>query len=97
MSGQVVANESDIRTLKGALETAGAEYKTNYARLESLVQEITNGDITGDAANTLLNKFNEKKDMLDTVQKAVDDAEAFVQEQEQKFNNLMNGLMDGMR
>ena len=93
----VVANESDIASLKEALATAGEEYKDNYARLESLIQEITNGDIKGNAADELVKKFNDKKDMLDTIQNSIDEANAYIEGKEQRFRSMMSGLMDNMK
>ena len=33
--------ESALNDLRNALETAGTEYKNNYARLQNLISEIT--------------------------------------------------------
>ena len=54
--------ESALNDLRNALETAGTEYKNNYARLQNLISEITSGDIQGDPANDLLAKFQAKDD-----------------------------------
>ena len=93
----VVANEGAMAELERGLQTAGEDYKSNYAKLTSLVQEITNGDITGDAATDLVNKFEAKREMLDTVQQAIDEANDFITERKASFNSMMNGLMEDMK
>ena len=44
-------DEAALNALKNALETAGQDYKQSLARLTSLIEEITSGDIQGDPAN----------------------------------------------
>ena len=66
--------ESALNDLRNALETAGTEYKNNYARLQNLISEITSGDIQGDPANDLLAKFQAKEETFKALQQAIDDA-----------------------
>ena len=66
--------ESALNDLRNALETAGTEYKNNYARLQNLISEITSGDIQGDPANDLLAKFQAKDDTFKSLQQTIDEA-----------------------
>ena len=49
----VHVEESALNDLRKALETAGESYKQNLSRLQSLINEITSGDIKGDPADAL--------------------------------------------
>ena len=66
--------ESALNDLRNALETAGTEYKNNYARLQNLISEITSGDIQGDPANDLLAKFQAKDETFKSLQQTIDEA-----------------------
>ena len=52
------ANNEAFKRLDEAMQTAGEEYKRLLERLTNLINEITNGDIQGDPAKDLLNKFS---------------------------------------
>ena len=91
-----VDNES-LATLRNALETAGEDYKRDYARLKNLIEEITRGDIQGDPANDLLNKFQAKEKTFNELARTIDDAEEYVGLQKKSFNQMISDLSSGMK
>ena len=97
MSGNVVANQADIAKLKNELEAAASEYKANRAKLEGLVQQIVNGEFKGQPADTFKAQYEKHVPTFEGVQKEIDEAQAFIEEEEQKFVTLTNNLMDNMR
>ena len=84
--------ESALNDLRNALETAGTEYKNNYARLQNLISEITSGDIQGDPANDLLAKFQAKDDTFKSLQQTIDEALEYIGAQGQAFTTLIRDL-----
>jgi len=97
MAGQVVANQAEITKLKNQLGQAGSDFKNNYAKLDGLVQQIVNGEFKGQPADTFRTQYESKKDIFDGVQKSIDEAEGFIDEELTKFINLTNNLMDNMK
>ena len=89
--------ESALNDLRNALETAGTEYKNNYARLQNLISEITSGDIQGDPANDLLAKFQAKDDTFKSLQQTIDEALEYIGAQGQAFTNLISDLESTMK
>lgn len=89
--------EEALKTLKNALETAGQEYKQNLARLTNLIEEITSGDIQGDPATDLLNKFEAKKDVLNKITQTIEEAEGYMGMQTTKFGSMIGDLKAGMK
>ena len=90
-------DEAALRDLKNALETAGEDYKRDYARLKNLIQEITSGDIQGDPATDLLNKFQAKEDTFNKLAQTIDDAEEYMGLQKQSFTQMISDLASGMK
>ena len=90
-------DEAALSDLKNALETAGEDYKRDYARLKSLISEITSGDIQGDPATDLLNKFQAKEDTFNKIAETIDDAEEYMGLQKQSFSQMISDLSSGMR
>ena len=88
-------DESALNQLKNALETAGQEYKSNLARLTSLIEEITSGDIQGDPANDLLAKFQAKQDTLNKLTQTIEEAEGYMGLQTTKFNTMVGDIKSG--
>ena len=84
--------ESALNDLRNALETAGTEYKNNYARLQNLISEITSGDIQGDPANDLLAKFQAKDETFKSLQQTIDEALEYMGAQKQAFTSLISDL-----
>ncbi len=90
-------DEAALSDLKNALETAGEDYKRDYARLKSLISEITSGDIQGDPATDLLNKFQAKEDIFNKIAETIDDAEEYMGLQKTSFTQMISDLSSGMR
>ena len=90
-------DEEALKTLKNALETAGQEYKSNLARLTNLIEEITSGDIQGDPANDLLQKFQAKEETFKRLAQTIDEAEEYMGMQKTKFTSLIGDLSSSMK
>ena len=93
---RIHVEESALNDLRNALETAGEDYKNKLARLQSLINEITSGDIQGDPANDLLAKFQAKEDVFKGLAQTIDDAEEYMGMQKTNFNSLIEGLSSSM-
>ena len=89
--------ESALNDLRNALETAGTEYKNNYARLQNLISEITSGDIQGDPANDLLAKFQAKDDTFKSLQQTINEALEYMGAQKQAFTGMISELSSTMK
>ena len=89
--------ESALNDLRNALETAGTEYKNNYARLQNLISEITSGDIQGDPANDLLAKFQAKDETFKSLQQTIDEALEYMGAQKQAFTGMISELSSTMK
>ena len=90
-------DEAALNALKNALETAGQEYKQSLARLTSLIEEITRGDIQGDPANDLLQKYQAKQDTFNKLTQTIEEAEGYMGLQTTKFGNMIGDLKSGMK
>ena len=97
MAGQIHVDHEALNSLRQALETAGQEYKTNLAKLTSLIDEMTSGDIQGNPATDLLNKFRAKEQTFKELEKTIDEAEGYVQQETTKFTNMISDLESSMR
>lgn len=89
--------ESALNDLRNALETAGTEYKNNYARLQNLISEITSGDIQGDTANDLLAKFQAKDETFKSLQQTIDEALEYMGAQQRAFTDTVSNLSSTMK
>ena len=89
--------ESAWNDLRNSLETAGTEYKNNYARLQNLISEITSGDIQGDPANDLLAKFQAKDETFKSLQQTIDEALEYMGAQKQAFTGMISELSSTMK
>ncbi len=94
---QIHVDEASLNDLKNALATAGESYKSNLARLTNLVNEITSGDIQGDPATDLLQKFQAKEDTFKKLAETIDEAEGYMGMQTTKFGNMIGDLKSGMK
>ena len=90
-------DEAALNSLREALETAGQEYKNSLARLTNLIEEITSGDIQGDPATDLLQKFQAKEDTLNKLAQTIDEAEGYLGMQTTSFTNMIGDLKSGMK
>lgn len=89
-------DEAALEQLRGALEQAGEDYKANLTKLTNLIQEITRGDIKGDLANELLNKYNAKQDTLKKIADTIDEAEEYAGLKKTDFVKRMETDMSSM-
>ena len=95
--GTIHVDEEALNYLKGALATAGEDYKSNLTRLQALINEITSGDIQGDPANDLLAKFQAKEETFKRLASTIDEAQEYMGVQAQKFGSMISDLKSGMR
>ena len=90
-------DEAALNDLKKAKQTAGEGYKKNLAKLTNLVEEITSGDIQGDPAQDLLQKFQAKEDTFKKLADTIDEAEGYMGMQTTKFTGMIGDLKSGMK
>ena len=90
-------DEEALIDLRQALETAGEDYKELLKSLEGLILEITSGNIQGDPATDLLNKFEAKKATFEKLAETIDEAERYIGTQKQAFTSMLSDLSSGMR
>lgn len=90
-------DEAALNDLKNALGNAGESYKQNLARLTNLISEITSGDIQGDLAIDLKNKFEAKQSTLNALANTIDEAAEYAGMQTTKFGTLIQETKAGMR
>lgn len=93
----IIVEQPGLDQLKNSLETAGQEYKSNLARLSVLIEEITSGDIKGDPATDLLNKFQAKQDTFNHLAQTIEQAEDYMGLQTTKFDSMISDLKSGMK
>ncbi len=89
---RIHVEEEGLVELRNALETAGEEYKENLARLTNLIEEITRGDIQGDVADDLLEKFRAKEDDFKSLQRVIDEVEEKVGAKGKDFTTMIEDL-----
>ncbi len=92
----MTVDEKDMRNLRDKLEVACRFYKQNYEKLTDLIENIRNGVFSGTAADDFVKKYEAKKDIFDAVYKAVSDAESYMGNQINSFQNTMESVMDDM-
>lgn len=97
MSEILSANDPAFTRLDTAMQTAGEEYKRLLERLTNLITEITNGDIQGDPAKDLLNKFQSKENEFRGLAQTINEAEQYIAEQKARFGMMMGNIESGMR
>ena len=89
---RIHVEEEGLADLRNALETAGEEYKEQLARLTNLIEEITKGDIQGDVADDLLEKFRAKEDDFKSLQRVIDEVEEKVGAKGKDFTQMIEDL-----
>ena len=97
MGNVIHVDEESLNTLKNALTEAGESYKSNVVRLTSLINEITSGDIQGDPATDLLQKYQAKEDTLRKLGETIDEAEGYLGIKGRSFTGMMGDLKSGMK
>jgi hypothetical protein len=94
MNERIHVEEASLNEAKNALQTAGDEYKEQLAKLTNLINEITNGDIKGDPADDLLEKFRAKEDDFKSLATAIDNAQEAMGVKGKDFNNMIIDLKE---
>lgn len=94
---QVYVDPTSFFALKAAFEGAGNQYLNNYQRLTAVVENIENGSIKGPVATEFQRKYEEKKELFDSVKKAIDTVHDGIQEEETNYSNKMDNIMSSMR
>ena len=94
MNDRIHVEESALNELRNALQTAGDEYKEQLAKLTNLIDEITNGDIKGDPADDLLEKFRAKQDDFNKLATAVEEAQEKVGVKGKDFTSMITDLKE---
>ena len=89
--------EVALNDLKNAIANQGESYKSNLVRLTNLITEITSGDIQGDLAVDLLNKFQDKEAIFNGLANTIDEAADYMGMQTTKFGSMMQDTKAGMR
>lgn len=88
--------EESLNDLKKAISEAGESYKTNLAKLTNLIGEITSGDIQGDLAVELENKFEAKREILNGLASTIDEAAEYMGVQTTKFTDMISNTSSRM-
>ena len=96
-NGIIRADDEALNKLRNALQTAGESYKNNFAKLQNVIEEITSGDIQGNPATDLLNKFRDKEDMFRNIEKTINEAEEYAGEKGTKFASMIGELGEEFR
>ena len=91
-AGSIKVDEQSLRSLREALATAGEDYKRNLARLTSLIEQITNGDIKGNPADDLLSKYRAKEAVFKGIANTIDEAEEYVGLKNKKFSDMIGNI-----
>ena len=91
---RIHVEQEALNSLRRGLETAGEEYKKNLARLTNLIGEITSGDIQGDPATDLLNKYHEKEEAFNELAREIDKAEQYVGLKGTSFADMLAELKE---
>lgn len=91
---RIHVEEEALVELRSALEGAGERYKENLARLTNLIGEITNGDIQGDPATDLLNKYQAKEEAFNALAEEIDKAEEYAGAKGKSFTAMVDELKE---
>lgn len=91
------ANMDSFDRLDEAMQTTGENYKRLLARLTNLINEITRGDIQGDPAIDLVNKFQAKEDIFKGLEQTINEAEEYIRQEKARFGAMMGNISDGMQ
>ena len=89
-------DEEALNDLKNVIANQGESYKSNLVRLTNLIAEITSGDIQGDLAVELSNKFKAKEATFNGLANTIDAAADYMGIQTKKFGSMMQDAKTGM-
>ena len=94
MNERIHVEEDALNELKNSLATAGEKYKEELAKLTNLIEEITRGDIQGDLADDLLEKFNSKQEDFKLLAQAVEEAQEKVGVKGTDFTTMVTNMKE---
>ncbi len=89
---RIHVEEQALNELRDALQNAGEEYKSELARLTSLIKEITSGDIQGDPADDLLKKYLAKEDAFNALARTIEEAQEYAGVKGKDFTQMVSDL-----
>lgn len=89
---RIHVEEQALNELRDALQNAGEEYKSELARLTSLIKEITSGDIQGDPADDLLKKYMAKEDSFNALARTIEEAQEYAGVKGKDFTQMVSDL-----
>lgn len=95
--GQISVSDEVLANVIKPMTDAVENYMENYKKLTTLMNEITNGDITGDPAKQILSKYNAKEETFKNLYKSLEEANLYLQEQKNKFGTMMSSLESSFR
>ena len=95
--GQISVSEEVLVNVINSMTAAVENYMENYKKLSNLMNEITNGDITGDPATQILNKYTAKEETFKQLYTSLEEANTYLQEQKNKFGTMMSSLESSFR
>ena len=95
--GRVHVEEESLNDLKNSFSTAGESYKENYTKLTNLISEITSGNIQGDPATELLQKFEEKKEAFEKINEMINSTQEYLSGRTEQFVGDVDSLIKEMK
>lgn len=95
--GQISVSDEVLANVINSMTSAVENYMENYKKLTNLMNEITNGDITGDPATQILNKYNAKEETFKQLYNTLEEANSYMKEQKNKFGTMMSSLESSFR
>ena len=97
MNGQITVSEEELNAIASSLHDASEKYSSSFTKLTNLIQEVTTGDITGQVADDLKQKFDSKEETFKNLKTTIDQAEQYMNQQLKSFNDVAEGVMAEMR
>ena len=94
---QISVSDEVLVNVINSMTSAVENYMENYKKLDNLMNEITNGDITGDPATQILDKYNAKEETFKQLYNTLEEANSYMQEQKNKFANTMSSIESSLR
>lgn len=92
-SGQISMTSESLQGVQKDLFETCNKYKENLSKLEGVINQITSGDFTGEAARDLLEKYNAKKDEFERLRRIIDENEEYMKNKEARFNRMQGDLI----
>jgi len=93
----IKVDSEGLERFRKVLAEAGEQYKEELKNLERLVNEVVSGDIVGETAEDLRNKYLEKRRIFTALANIIDDAENYAGVQGRKFQSTISDITSGQR